>query len=260
MIPKIIHYCWFGPNKISKLELACIKSWKKYLPDFEFMLWNESNFPINEFPFAEEAYKAGKFAFVSDIARLYAIYHHGGIYLDTDMLVLKNFNSLLNHEFFTAYYKEDKIAVGIFGATKKNEIIKSLLRGYDQVQFNVEKLYIITDHFDEYINLEKNNKEIYIYEPSVFYSLPYEFKNDNYKKYITKDSLCVHLWNHSWKNEFSSMKYFFFIESLLQHFKNLLSFKKQYWNFDYMKKYYTHLYRYGKKYLYIKLKSSEVQL
>jgi len=84
MIPKLIHYCWFGHNNISELGLRCIESWKKELPDFELKKWDETNFPIDDYSFAKEAYRQEKYAFVADVARLYALQHEGGVYLDTD--------------------------------------------------------------------------------------------------------------------------------------------------------------------------------
>lgn len=87
MIPKIIHYCWFGKSPLPKLAKECIKSWQKYCPDFIIKEWNETNSPIHLFPFAEQALKAKKWAFVSDIIRLYALYTEGGIYMDMDVEV-----------------------------------------------------------------------------------------------------------------------------------------------------------------------------
>ena len=88
MIPKIIHYCWFGPNPLPESAKFYINSWKKYLPDYELVLWNEKNFCISSIPYVKEAYESKKFAFVTDYVRLYALYHYGGIYMDTDVEVL----------------------------------------------------------------------------------------------------------------------------------------------------------------------------
>ena len=87
---KIIHYCWFGGKPLPKLAKKCIKSWKKFLPDFEIREWNETNFDINITKFSKQAYDAKKWAFVSDVARIYALKNYGGIYFDTDMIVTKN--------------------------------------------------------------------------------------------------------------------------------------------------------------------------
>ena len=85
MIPKIIHYCWFGRNPLTKMAKKCIASWRKYCPDYEIIEWNEDNFDIDYCPYVREAYDAKKWAFVSDVARLYALVKMGGIYMDTDV-------------------------------------------------------------------------------------------------------------------------------------------------------------------------------
>lgn len=85
MIPKVIHYCWFGGKPLSELAEWCLASWRKHMPDYEIVRWDESNFDVKSIPFTAEAYRYGKWAFVSDYARLWAVYHHGGIYLDTDV-------------------------------------------------------------------------------------------------------------------------------------------------------------------------------
>ena len=89
MIPKIIHYCWFGRGEKPELAKRCIASWKKHCPDYEIKEWNEDNFDINSYPYAKEAYDKRRLAFVSDVVRLYALYQEGGIYMDTDVEVLK---------------------------------------------------------------------------------------------------------------------------------------------------------------------------
>ena len=101
MIPRIIHYCWFGRGQMPEMALKCIESWHKHMPDYRYKLWNEDNFDINSVPYVKEAYEARKFAFVTDYVRLYALYHEGGIYMDTDVEVLKPYDDLLNLKGFT---------------------------------------------------------------------------------------------------------------------------------------------------------------
>lgn len=95
MIPKIIHYCWFGGNPLPPLALKCIESWRKFLPDYEIKEWNESNFDVNSISYTREAYEAGKYAFVSDYARFYILYHHGGLYFDTDVEVIRPLDDIV---------------------------------------------------------------------------------------------------------------------------------------------------------------------
>ena len=95
MIPKIIHYCWFGGNPLPESAKKCIASWRKYLPDYEIKEWNESNFDVNIIPYTAEAYKAKKYAFVSDYARFWILYKYGGLYFDTDVEVIKNMDDII---------------------------------------------------------------------------------------------------------------------------------------------------------------------
>ena len=95
MIPKVIHYCWFGGNPLPKSAQKCIASWRKYLPDYEIKEWNESNFDVNIIPYTAEAYKAKKYAFVSDYARFWILYKYGGLYFDTDVEVIKNMDDII---------------------------------------------------------------------------------------------------------------------------------------------------------------------
>lgn len=95
MIPKVIHYCWFGRNPLPELAVKCIESWKKYLPDYEIKEWNESNFDVNIIPYTKEAYEAKKYAFVSDYARFYILYYHGGLYFDTVVEIIKHIDDII---------------------------------------------------------------------------------------------------------------------------------------------------------------------
>ncbi len=95
MIPKVIHYCWFGGNPLPKSALKCIESWKKYLPDYEIKEWNESNFDINMMPYTKEAYEMKKYAYVSDVARFHVLYQEGGVYFDTDVEVVKPMDDII---------------------------------------------------------------------------------------------------------------------------------------------------------------------
>lgn len=95
MIPKIIHYCWFGGNPLSPDAVKCIESWRRYFPDYEVKEWNESNFDVRMIPYTADAYEAGKYAFVSDFARMWILYNHGGLYFDTDVEVIRPFDDIL---------------------------------------------------------------------------------------------------------------------------------------------------------------------
>ena len=103
MIPKVIHYCWFGRGQMPELALKCIESWKKFLPDYEIKEWNEDNFDLDSYPYTREAYDKRKYAFVTDVVRLHALYNEGGIYMDTDVEVLKPLYSFLHHTAFSGF-------------------------------------------------------------------------------------------------------------------------------------------------------------
>lgn len=95
MIPKIIHYCWFGGNPLPESAIKCINSWKKFFPEHEIKEWNESNFDVNSIPYTRDAFAACKYAFVSDYARFYILYHEGGLYFDTDVEVIKPMDDII---------------------------------------------------------------------------------------------------------------------------------------------------------------------
>lgn len=137
MIPKIIHYCWFGGNPLPELAQKCIASWKKYLPEYEIREWNEHNFDINSNAYVREAYEARKFAFVTDYVRLYAIYHHGGIYMDTDVEVLKPLDSLLEYEAVSGFESETQIPTGLMAGREGHPFIKELLDDYAELHFRL---------------------------------------------------------------------------------------------------------------------------
>lgn len=207
-IPKIIHYCWFGGKSMPKMLQYCIDSWKKHLPDYEFILWNESN-TVFECAFVKKAYAEKKWAFVSDYVRLKAVYNQGGIYMDTDMLLVKSLDDFLDNDCFFVAEHPKSIGVGIFGAIPNNTFIGLCLESYSKedaelipipaiVSFIFLKKYGLERKFNETIALN----DIVIYAPHYFYCLPYTKLSDihNYKKYLTKNSYGVHLWYGSWHN------------------------------------------------------------
>lgn len=135
-IPKVIHYCWFGKGKMPRLAKKCIKSWKKYCPDYEIVCWNEDNFDLTQNRYMYEAYQAGKWAFVSDYVRLKVVYDNGGIYLDTDVELIKPIDDLLKNKGFMGFDEKGIVATGLgFGSEKGNKIIEAFLKDYDDIPF-----------------------------------------------------------------------------------------------------------------------------
>lgn len=128
MIPKVIHYCWFGGNSKPELVQKCIESWKQYCPEYKIVEWNESNFDVNCIDYVKCAYQDKKWAFVFDYARLWIIYNNGGIYLDTDVLLKNNLDDLLSYDCWLASDDVRYIATGLgFGAVKNHYIIEKLM-------------------------------------------------------------------------------------------------------------------------------------
>lgn len=136
MIPKIIHYCWFGKGEKSALINKCIKTWKKYCPDYQIIEWNETNFDVEVHQYCKSAFQKRSWAFVSDYARLKIIYDKGGIYLDTDVELTKNLDFLLENKFFCGFELQHAVNTGIgFGAEKDSIIVKKMLEEYNDVSF-----------------------------------------------------------------------------------------------------------------------------
>lgn len=112
MIPKTIHYCWFGRGEMPEMAQKCVASWHKFMPDWEYKLWNEDNFDVSQIPYTEEAYEAKKYAFVSDYVRLWALCNEGGVYLDTDVEVFKPFDDLLEWNAFAGFEGSKHVPIG----------------------------------------------------------------------------------------------------------------------------------------------------
>lgn len=201
MIPKVIHYCWFGNNDISPLSMRCIETWKKYLPDYKIILWNEENCPRNEF--IDYHLKKENWAFVSDYVRLYALYNHGGIYLDTDVEIVKNFDFLLSKKAFVAYEDQNLINNAICGTQKDNIFF------YDCMNYINErhdkKLYYHISPIVTTAVLKEKKYDIEILPSEYFYPYnPYD-KSRSIKIFmmnmITENTYAIHHWAKSWHSD-----------------------------------------------------------
>ena len=196
MIPIIIHYVWVGNNPKPKDIKKCMKTWKKHLKDYKIIEWNESNFDISSHPFVKKAYEAKKWAYVSDYIRMYAIYNYGGIYLDTDVLVLENFDKFLNNKVFVGFERENYPFTAVFGAEKKNKFIKKLLDYYDNLDaynFDFENNNTISVSnilINEY-GCSKENKEQLLKDGIKVYK-------DDILCNPSKNSTTVHIFTGTW--------------------------------------------------------------
>lgn len=131
MIPKIIHYCWFGRGEKPKLAQKCIASWHKYCPGYEVVEWNEDNFPIQDYPYAQYCFENKKWAFLSDFVRLVVVSEHGGIYFDTDVELLKSPDELLHYEAFYGFENSANVATGLgFGAEAHHPTVEAMKQQY----------------------------------------------------------------------------------------------------------------------------------
>ncbi|MEK3881798.1 glycosyltransferase [Paenibacillus sp. PL2-23] len=206
-IPRIIHYCWFGRGEKPKLMVNCIKSWSRHLPDYELMEWNEDNFDISCSRYVSEAYAARKFAFVSDYVRLHALYHHGGIYMDTDVEVLRSLNPLLQHEAFTGFEDEQFLQSGTMGAMPQHPWIAMLLKDYEGRAFKrLDGTYDTTTNtavisrLCESEGLVLNGQQQMLSSGVMFYPRqyfsPYDYINGG--NYITSESYTIHHFAQSW--------------------------------------------------------------
>jgi len=206
-IPRIVHYCWFGRGEKPRKIVKCMKSWGKHLDGYEIMEWNEDSFDIASNRYVKEAYDARKYAFVSDYVRLHALYAYGGIYLDTDVEVVRPLDPLLAHEAFSGFEDESYLQSGTMGAAKSHPWIKELLDDYNDRSFLLEgggfdlttNTAVITricrkhglqlnGHFQQLAN------GVAFY-PRQYFS-PYDYINGG--SYRTKDSYTIHHFAQSW--------------------------------------------------------------
>ena len=141
MIPRKIHYCWFGRGPMPELAVKCIESWHKYMPDYEYKLWNEDNFDIESFAYTKEAYELKKYAFVSDVVRLWALKHEGGIYMDVDFEVYRSFDTLLNYHAFAGFEgsKTNPVMMGVIASKSEGEWVNEQLSYYQNRHFIVDE-------------------------------------------------------------------------------------------------------------------------
>ena len=202
---KVIHYCWFGGNPKSELILKCIDSWKKICPDYKIIEWNEDNFDVNCCLYVKEAYTAKKWAFVSDYCRFHVLYHYGGIYLDTDVELIKNIDDL--GDCFVGFESNDRVASGLIRAAQKNdEICRLMLESYTQDHFlnpdNSFNLTTVCERETQILcehGMKKNNSLQIICGTTIYpkdYFCPYNFSTC--KTVITKNTRSIHLYAGSW--------------------------------------------------------------
>ena len=207
MIPKVIHYCWFGGNPKSEIIQKYIASWKKYCPDYEIKEWTEENYDVNKHPFMKAAYEAKKWAFVSDFSRIEIIHEYGGVYLDTDVELVASLDDYLQYDLFAGFESEKFVAFGLgFGAVKGHKILKEIMDYYDSLDFPdtdfgltfISCPRIQTEVLQRHGLLCNNQNQVvdgcYIFSTEYFCPL----STQTGKCTITKKTVSIHHYDMSW--------------------------------------------------------------
>lgn len=241
MIPKIIHYCWFGRNPLPHFAIQCIESWKKFLPDYEIKEWNEDNFDVDIIPYTQEAYKLRKYAFVSDYARFWILYNYGGLYFDTDVMIIRNMDHIIAKGPFMGFEQPNEqikksqnefsynVAPGLgLGVNPGLGLYKELLDYYNELHFlgidgKPNPITIVKHTTDILVTkgLKRNNElqcieGVWIYPWEVF--CPQSFYTKKTK--ISKDTVSIHLYSDTWNSRYVKIKKYIirFIGSTLTNY------------------------------------------
>lgn len=230
MIPKKIHYCWLSNDPFPRKIRKCMDTWRKMLPDYDFKLWNTHNFDINSVPFVKQAYEQRKWAFAADYIRMYALYHEGGVYLDSDVKVLKPLDSLLNHGFMSSleyhptqiekdgsramidadghrikegFVSGIQIQAAVMGAEKGNRFIADVLDWYQTHDFINPDGSLLTNVVSPMIYAQVAEKYGFMYkdqdqplQDDVMIYRSEIFAGNKHE--VTPASYAVHLCAHSW--------------------------------------------------------------
>ena len=214
MIPKVIHYCWFGRNPLPELAQKCIASWRKYLPDYEIKEWNEDNFDVNIIPYTAEAYRAKKYAFVSDYARFWILYKYGGLYFDTDVEIIKPMDDIIARGPFMGCENEVRngattlgVAPGLgLGVNPGRGLYKEILNLYSSIHFHIANaadkqitiVQIVTEKLVEKglknINKIQFIEGVYIYPKDYFCPKDYITNESN----MTHNTRTIHHYAATW--------------------------------------------------------------
>lgn len=214
MIPKVINYCWFGRNELPDDAKKCIETWKKYCPDYEIKEWNESNFDIDSCKFVRQAYDNKAWAFVSDYARLKVVYENGGIYLDTDVELLKNIDFLLGTPFFACISQIESLCnTGLgYGAEAGNPVVKKMMSIYEKMNFDPKRkgqlaCPYINDSVVKSFGYALSNEVESVNGMTI---LPPRYMDpilpENGKNLLCNDTISIHHYSASWTSKRSRIR------------------------------------------------------
>ena len=221
MIPKVIHYCWFGGKSLPKSAKKCIASWRKFFPDYEIKEWNENNFDVNITKYTQDAYKAKKYAFVSDYARIWILYNYGGVYFDTDVEVIAPIYDIIEKGPYMGFEIDAlnsapmAVAPGLgIAAEKRNTIYKQILEIYSHLKFYKPNgkinLYAIVRITTDVLKQNGLKEQVGIQTINGITIYPSEYFNPldslTTKLYITSNTRSIHWYDNSWSSPFSRFR------------------------------------------------------
>ena len=210
MIPKTIHYCWFGRGEMPQVAKDCVTSWHEHMPNWEYKLWNEDNFDVGQTPYTKEAYEAQKFAFVSDYVRLWALYNEGGLYLDVDFIVYKSFDDLLRWKAFAGFEgsKHSPLMMGVIASELHGVWVKEQLDAYQGRHFmNTDGTLDLTTNVQFVTEVMKSNGFITNGQEQDYkdlHVLPVDFfcpKQTTGEYYRTQNTYCESVGVSSWAKQ-----------------------------------------------------------
>lgn len=211
MIPKKIHYCWFGRNELPAKAVQCIASWKKYCPDYQIIEWNEDNYDVYQNSYTLYAYQNQKFAFLSDYARLQIILQEGGFYFDVDVEVVRPLDELLEHKAFFGFETNEFVNTGLgFGAEAKNPVVASMLKEYDQLldgKHGTIGCPILNTQALVKHGMEQNGMK-QIVDGAVIYPIQYfnPYDDPTGRLHMMSDTYSIHWFAKSWMSKRSRIR------------------------------------------------------
>lgn len=215
MIPKTIHYCWFGGGELPQQAKKCLESWKQFCPDYEIRCWDEKNAPLTDNLYVQQAYHAKKWAFVSDYVRIKVLEEYGGIYLDTDVELLKSLDAFLEHEVFSGFESREKVATCILGCVPHHPVFTKWAESYSGRAFLQEdgrwddttNVIVYTALLEE-LGLKKDGTKQQVAGVTVYPAEWFSPKSlETGKISLTKNSHAIHYFSASWmpwRNRFNT--------------------------------------------------------
>lgn len=218
MIPKKIHYCWYGGNPYNEMIKKCIASWKKHLPDYTIVKWDETNTPFEQITVLKTLYRNKKWAFISDYMRAYSVYQEGGIYLDTDVELIKPFGALIHHKAFLGFQYEFHISKypltnAVYGAVAKHPFSLAILKETEKKQrlsfHQVGGPFVVSPYLlNKGVKTHENQEVEGVHLLTKDYFFPYYHRTESFsKECLTENTIGIHWWADSWSEKNKTLAY-----------------------------------------------------